>query len=295
MKKQVRIPLFVSVLTLALLTACGGNPSTPRTGSPEDTTKVREVSDSNSAAIEADLALCKAAVEEVQRHDYIAIQEDNQFRGEDILNDTNSVMFMKSGEDLYRNVSIPQDAFLDDIPVFSRDQRILYKDGAYFNDFFNGYTTIENGTEQTHWGASTMSEQENALSCPLPWLLRFDWDAQEIQYISTLEIGEQTAVRIQIMGAYLPDTICESYTAEFFFNQDDHLDQVELVASFARPSRTGTNNEVGPTTAVTNVQKVLFTDQEHITKEIESLYESALEDVKNKPTEDTEDVAILMS
>lgn len=282
MKEHTYVPLLAAMLTLSFLTACGGE-------APEqDTTKVREVPASDSEAIEADLALCKTTIENVQNHDYISIMEENQLRGEDILNRTSTISFIKSGENLYRNTSIPQDGVMDEVPMWSQEFGILYADGVYYNNYEDGYSTTEDGDFQQHWGESTFSAERTAREFKFPWILEFDWDAQEIQHISTVNIGGQKAVRIQIMGAYLPDTICESYTAEFFFDQDAQLDRVEVIASYAQAPREGMDDYEAPTIDVTNTQRVLSTDEEKITKAIGKISKCALEDVKNKPDESKE-------
>lgn len=290
MKNPNCISLLAGVLALTLLTGCVGNPSSQATEPTEKTTKVREVPASDSAAVEADLALCKAAIENVQSNDYIRITEDNRFHGENVMNPTATVSFIKSGEDLYSSTLIPEDGMLDGVPIWSSEYSILCKNGVYYNNILDGYDTIENGVYRRHWGKSTLSPEEDAQSCKLPWLLSFDWNAQEIQYISTVTIDGQKAVKIQIMGAYLPDTICESYTADFFFNKDNQLDRVELVASYALAPQEGMEDAMDFTINVTNTQKVLSTDQSHLTEMMENLYEEALDDAKNKP-DDSEEIA----
>ena len=275
--------LLTGLLSLALLTACGE--AAPKNEN-EETTKVRDVTELGSAEAEADMALCKEAVRNIQREEFVELQQLQQNQGEDVLNETSTITFLKSGEDLYRCVSIPIDAYLDETPIFTREHRLLRYDGAYFNDFYNGYTTADDTGEQTHWGESTMSEQDELLSSRAPWLLSFDWEAQEVRYVSTVQIGEQKAVRLQIFGEYLPNTICDSYTAEFYFDQEDQLDHVETVASYVRKPRAGIPEEHGPAIQETSTQRVISADQTRITRTIEEAYQQALEDVRNRPEEE---------
>ncbi len=285
MKKSMLAWLWIACLSLMLFSGCGNQPYEVSIQETESTaaTRVREV-ESENADVSVDIALCRKALEEIQSNSHIIIDKDQRNRGEDILNDTSKGFFMKSGEDLYCVNSIPQSGILDGIPVWESSFRTLKKGNEYFNDYNDGYLVTTETELQHHFGKSSFTQEENEKCISIPWLLRYQWNESEVKYVSTVSTGEQKSVRLQIEAPFYPDAAGENYTAEFFF-KDNTFDRVELVAYYGNTWTTGAG-ETGVSWAdVTITEHVETTDSKIIQAEMDRLYASVLEDIKNTPKE----------
>ena len=98
------------------------------------------------------------------------------------------------------------------------------------------------GVNGTYFDASGMDEegaflwQQVDMSSDAifdPWLYSFDWDAQEIEYLSSHKTEDGYSIFVRVLGPYeISWTASEDYTAEFYFNESGNFQYVVLDIRF---------------------------------------------------------------
>ena len=207
MKKSLLIGILILSMMVSLLAGCDEKPQTENnTPAP---IRVREVFD-NDGAIEQDLKLCKQALEDIQGHESISIRKEARIWGNDGDTQTISTYFVKSGQDYYQEKIFPQSGVLDGIPVWESRDRTVRKDDEYYNDSYDGYVIKADTEFEHHFGKSTMTQDQNEQTISVPWLLRYRWKDQDIQYLSGVSNQGNRTIQIQIQGTVYSDTEGES-------------------------------------------------------------------------------------
>lgn len=231
-----------------------------------------ETAGAAAAAEELSLAKCRAALEDIGSYESYHVVSDNQFEGEAALNNSSKTYYWKSGEDWLKISRIPMGAVLEDGTFMnSEDISYLCKDGNYYNTERDGYQDVYG---VVHWGKSS-APQESApwfYNFDAPWLCSFDWDAQEVRYVSALEEEDGQSIRIQVMAPY-KNTQSESYNVEFYFDTNDCF----------RKAVVEVREEVaGEALNCRYTESVVTTEAAAIAAEIDAAYQNAVKGCGDK-------------
>ncbi len=171
------------------------------------------------------LERCRTFLEELQSCESYSVQVDRSNYGGRALNDTSTELYYIRGTDWMRMISIPQDGILDGIPVWESKFGEMYLDGQYYDNMANSSLT-EN--REVHWG-KTDTIYQNML-----WFHRFDWDAQDVLYVSHTPAGHGMCITFQVMAPYY-ESYGESYGhyfVNFIFDGEIVFQRAEITAYF---------------------------------------------------------------
>ncbi len=171
------------------------------------------------------LERCRTFLEELQSCESYSVQVDRSNYGGRALNDTSTEFYYIRGTDWMRMISIPQDGILDGIPVWESKFGEMYLDGQYYDNMANSSLT-EN--REVHWG-KTDTIYQNML-----WFHRFDWDAQDVLYVSHTPAGHGMCITFQVMAPYY-ESYGESYGhyfVNFIFDGEIVFQRAEITAYF---------------------------------------------------------------
>ncbi len=292
MRKKLLTLGITTCLTASLFAGCGSTAPQVETSISAEATetteiiKVREVTDDSN--IQQELQMCREVVEKAQSSEAIQITSESQNRGEKVENVTTTGNYYRMGENEYHSSFIPMDGFLDGVPVWGSSSITLKIGDQYFNNNPDGYVVAKETGYEDHFGKSSMTKEQNEKSYIKPWLLRFHWDDSKISHISTLGIGDNKAIRIQVSEPFYEDLYesveGENYTAEFFF-ENGKFDRVSLVADYSVSWENMAGEKGADRHGVTVTERIKDTDIKRIEGFFTYMHETALEDVKNKPNE----------
>ena len=184
---------------------------------------------------EEEMALmkCRLAIEDIQSYESYSVKSANSFDSEMIINDTSDTYYLKNGEDWVRYTMIPETGILDGEPVWFSVIAYMCADGKYYNTERDGYVDSD---LVYHWGETSAPQD----LCPwfydpqAPWIFRFDWDAQDITFVSKLEAGTGESIRLKIHAPYLENTeesrnCADFYTAEIYFDAEGRFEKAVLI------------------------------------------------------------------
>lgn len=271
MKKVNYTMLLAMLLCFSLMVGCSQR-------APEETeiTVTNEVSESVVTTIsvsdeEMALMKCKAAIEDIQSYEAYQLKSANQFEGEDVVNDTSDSFYSKDGEDWVQYTRIPESGILDGEPVWFSIIAYMCKDGNYYNTEREGYV---DAAGIFHWGKSEADPELSPwfYTYPAPWLYKFDWEAQDVTFVSQLAAGAGESIRIQIHAPYSEDTeyqdFADSYTAELYFNAEGRFEKA-MVMFYATYSGST------PTSYI-RTETIVSTDPEEVADDIDFHYQNAL-------------------
>ncbi len=209
-KKPTIWVFFLSVvLCAALLVACAVNPS--RTEAPSSLPQDTVPADPESA-----LEKCRTALEALQGQDGYSVEIQTYHYGDNIINDTSSSIYCKSGADWMQLTQIPDEGSHTGFVQFG----YLYADGSHYNNLQTGWD--EN--MDVLWGQ--VDENPDVT----PWIADFRWDAQDVDFVSSLPAGSGVCITVQVMGAYdsgSSHTTREPYQVQFLFDRRGALERIE--------------------------------------------------------------------
>ncbi len=210
------VVLLSLLLCAALLVACAVNPS-----QKEDTVS------STEAPVDADTALeaCRTALETLQSMDSYSAEIQTYNYGEQVLNDTSAGTYCQSGNDWLYLSSIPDEGFDRGYAQFG----YLFTEGSSYNNLQTGWD--EN--QDILWGKVEANPQVR------PWVAEFQWDAQEVSFVSLVPAGDGQCITLQVMGPYYahkPDTTQQPYQVQFIFDRQGTLTQIENTVYLHRDS-----------------------------------------------------------
>lgn len=288
MRKKLLTLGITTCLTASLFAGCGSTAPQVETSLSAETAeateiiKVREVTDDSN--IQQELQMCREVVEKAQSYEAIKIFREGKYRGENVLNDTSSTIFLRNKKMEYNSTLIPMDGISMGIPVWGSTFATLRVGDQYYNYQPDGYVIPEDTTGEAHFGESSMTKEENEKSYEQPWLLRFQWNDDKIRHISTVGVGGNKSVRIQVSEPFYEDTEGENYTAEFYFKNGE-FDRVELVVNYGIPRGNAEGSPIVDWIDVTITELLKNTDPDYVNGFLEEIQKTALEDVKNKPKE----------
>ncbi len=171
------------------------------------------------------LERCRSFLEELKACGDYCVQVDRSNYGGSAVNDTSTEYCFISGDNWMRMVSIPQDGILDGVPVWESKIGEMYLNGQYYDNMAN--SALDENRE-VHWG-KTDTVYENNL-----WFNRFDWDAQDVLYVSHTPAGNGMCITLQVMAPYYAgDESCYShYFVNFIFDENIVFQRAELTAYF---------------------------------------------------------------
>lgn len=269
------IAMLLSImLCFSLMMGCSSSPA------PETEISVSTVptEDANPAAettvsvSDEEMALlkCKTAIEDIQSYETYMVKSANQFDGEDVLNDTSDTFYYKDGDDWIRYTRIPESGILDGEPVWFSIIAYMCKDGTYYNTEREGYVDSD---LVFHWGKSEADPELSPwfYTYQAPWLYSFDWDAQEVSFVSQLTAGNGESIRIQIHAPYAEDTdyndYADSYNAELYFDAEGRFEKA-IVMFYS------TYYESNPTSYI-RTETILSTDPGAVVTDMDYYYQFA--------------------
>ncbi len=170
------------------------------------------------------LERCRSFLEELKAcQDYVIQVDRTNYGG--AVNDTSEETYAIRGEDWMRMIRIPMDGYLDGIPVWESIISEMYLDGQYYDNMENPSLT-EN--REVHWG-KTDTVYEKML-----WFHRFDWDAQDVLYVSHTPAGHGMCITFQVMTPYYEnnEACYNHYFVNFIFNNSLEFQRAEITAYF---------------------------------------------------------------
>lgn len=241
------IALFVVTILFAFfLTACGRSTDLSTPPDPE-----------------TELAVCRAAMEELQSHDSIQFSIRRDFSS--ALNGFTMIDFWRRGEDWFETAQADGDTIL---------HATMYCSGQYFDNFQN---FIESRDYDIKWNRASPIPDET------PWLYVFRWENQEVTHVSTGYTADGRVVKARFDSPYIffNTYVSQGYQAEFHFDKKENLDKVVLSVTGVREDAVRDNN--GKTGEYREVKDswvdtitVLSTDDKKIGQRIDKEYEHAL-------------------
>ena len=279
MKKRKSSLLFTAVLSVILSISifAGCSKSAPKETelafTSEPTTAPAETQESTVSVSEEEMALmkCKTAIEDIQSYETYTLKSANQFEGEDIINDTSDSFYFKDGEDWLQYTRIPESGILDGEPVWFSIIGYLCKDGTYFNTERDGYID----SELVFHGTETTADPELSpwfYTYRAPWLYSFDWDAQEVTFVSKLTAGAGESIRFQVHAPYYEDNesqdFADSYTAELYFDAEGRFEKA-VVMYYATRSGSGQESYI-------RTETIQTTNAAEVAAIIDTWYENAV-------------------
>lgn len=156
------------------------------------------------------LGKCRAVLELIQGSDSYWLHSEKTNEGGLVLNDTSSAEYYRDGEDWMTVFQIPESGIVDGVPVWFSAWGYMQVDGKYFSNEANPGVNAE---MQIYW-----SECEKP-SVSEPWLATYQWNEEEITFVSRVSDGAGEYILLQIDALY-PDYEYSypSYTVSFWFD-----------------------------------------------------------------------------
>lgn len=222
--------LLSIMLCFSLMAGCVSSAGEETVAEAVPTAAAETTAPATVSVADEEMALmkCKASIEDIQSHEIYMVKSANQFGGDVILNDSSDTFYYKNGEDWVHYSQIPETGIVDGEPVWFSIIAYMCKDGNYYNTERDGYVDSE---LTFHWG-KTSADPKFApwfYTYQAPWLYSFDWDAQEVSFVSQLSAGAGESIRIQINAPYGEDTedndYADSYTAELYFDAEGRFEK----------------------------------------------------------------------
>ncbi len=179
------------------------------------------------------LQQCRTALEALQSQESCTVKIQSSHYGGPVLNDTTTSWYYQDGADWLLTHQIRDEGFDRGFATFG----YLLKDGVFYTNA--GWD--EN--EEILWGEA----QEDPLV--KPWIARFDWDAQEISYVSCLPAGRGECITLRVMAPYYTDRegIYDYYQMQLYFNGNREFERMENTIFFH-------NEEYGDYSSVDSIQ-----------------------------------------
>ncbi len=158
---------------------------------------------------------CRRALEQLRGQGSYTVKSHTNNFGSVILNDTSSYWFYKDGEDWVKLSQIPDEGF--DRGFWPTGYMCV--DGKYYDN----ETTEWDNEENILWGESVYKPGA------MPWIARFDWDAQDVLYVSKTPAGKGLCFTLQVMAPYRPENedAYGFYQMQFIFDENVKLVRIE--------------------------------------------------------------------
>ena len=215
-KPTIGVSMVCLVLSLAILVACGLNPSVSNT----------EAVQTSSTALpqpewtqEEAMTRCREVLDQVQNSEGYQILTYQENWGEMVLNDTSVSSFWKSGDNWLSMNRIPT-APPDNVYAY------LYWDGEYWNT-----ETTGGFDEEGHLLWDNRFDRE----APEPWLAAFRWSDEKISLSSVEDAAQQRIVHLSVSEPYTEDdwTAEAGYSVDFVFSEDGSFSYAVTTIQFS--------------------------------------------------------------
>ena len=203
-------------LSLAILVACGLNPSVSNTEAAQTSTTA---SPQPEWTQEEAMTRCREVLDQVQNSEGYQILTYQENWGEMVLNDTSVSSFWKSGDNWLSMNRIPT-APPDNVYAY------LYWDGEYWNT-----ETTGGFDEEGHLLWDNRFDRE----APEPWLAAFRWSDEKISLSSVEDAAQQRIVHLSVSEPYTEDdwTAEAGYSVDFVFSEDGSFSYAVTTIQFS--------------------------------------------------------------
>ena len=202
-KPTIGVSVVCLALSLAILAACGLNPSVSNTEATQTSTTS---SPQPEWTQEEAMTRCREVLDQVQNSEGYQILTYQENWGEMALNDTSVSSFWKSGEHWLSMSRVHETASHS---VLAR----LYWDGVYWDNETTGLYD-ENG--YILWDAGRTQDM------PEPWLATFQWLDEKISQLSVEDTAQQRIVHLYVSEPLTegPWTMEDGYPVDFVFSKE---------------------------------------------------------------------------
>lgn len=266
MNFQPVIAFLLAALCLFMFAGCSAAPAETQPTTSEVAATVVQSETTAPSVSEEEMALtkCRLALEDIQSYTAFSVRSANQFTGEVILNDSSDTFYFKNGEEWVRYSRIPESGIIDGKPVWFSIIAYMHTDGKYYNTERDGYVDSD---LVFHWGETSAPQDLSPWFYDFrgPWLYSFDWDAQEVSFVSRLEAGTGESIRLKVHAPYFESNesrqYADFYTAEIYFNADGSFEKAVLIFF-------GTEAD-GSQSGYTYTETILSTDPSQVDAELD--------------------------
>ena len=215
-KPKIGVSMVCLALSLAILVACGLNPSVSNTEAAQTSTTA---SPQPEWTQEEAMTRCREVLDQVQNSEGYQILTYQENWGEMVLNDTSVSSFWKSGDNWLSMNRIPT-APPDNVYAY------LYWDGEYWNT-----ETTGGFDEEGHLLWDNRFDRE----APEPWLAAFRWSDEKISLSSVEDAAQQRIVHLSVSEPYTEDdwTAEAGYSVDFVFSEDGSFSYAVTTIQFS--------------------------------------------------------------
>ena len=202
-KPTIGVSIVCLVLSLAILVACGLNPSVSNTEATQTSTTS---SPQPEWTQEEAMTRCREVLDQVQNSEGYQILAYQENWGEAILNDTSMVSFWKSGDNWLSIARVPTTP-PDDILA------TMYWDGTYWSN---------DGTGAIDENHNVLWTEGREMDVPAPWLAAFQWSDEKIAQLSVEDTAQQRIVHLHVSEPLTegPWTMEDGYPVDFVFSKE---------------------------------------------------------------------------
>ena len=169
------------------------------------------------------LGKCRAVMELIQGSGSYWLHSEKTNEGGLVVNDTSSAEYYRDGEDWMTTFQIPESGIVDGTPVWFSAWGYMLVDGKYFS---NEASPGLNAEMQIYWSEC---EKPSVLG---PWLATYQWNEEEITFVSRVSDGAGECILLQIDAPYPGyENSYPSYTVSFWFDGNGAFRYVEVRAA----------------------------------------------------------------
>lgn len=215
------------------------------------------------------LEQCREALEAWQSMESRHLRVENQYEGEEVLNDSSTVDFWRSGDRYLRHSFVP-------LSGSSRQVVHVLTDGNLLSRQYSA------ASEGYGFWASDWEENSVPASIVYSWVDTFDWDAHSIEFVSCQADDNMTVITLSVtedpMGSDDTHKHNENpYTVSFCFAADGTLDHLVQTSWTEYETVIDNRTEYGVQWVVATYH-LIPDDAEQIAAEIDRCYTNAKEE-----------------
>ncbi len=160
------------------------------------------------------LERCRSVLESLRSKQSYSAKILRSNYGDVFLNDSSTSVYFRDGADWLLIHRIPESGFVSGVNQFG----YMTVDGKHFNNDGRGMDK----NEEVNWGPAQSDDSV------LPWIETFDWNAQDVLYVSKIPAGRGLCFTLQVMAPYSnhPDAY-PYYQMQFIFNENSEFERIE--------------------------------------------------------------------
>lgn len=215
-KPTIGVSMVCLALSLAILAACGLNPSVSNI---EATQSSPTVPSQPEWTQEETMTRCREVLEQIQSSEGYQILTYQENWGETILNDTSMVSFWKSGDNWLSMARVPTTP-PDDILA------TMYWNGTYWSNI---------GTGAFDEDRNILWTEDRERDVPEPWLAAFRWSDEKISQLSMEDTAQQRIIHLNVSEPYTEGewAMEEGYSVDFVFNGDGSFSHAVIYIQYS--------------------------------------------------------------